>query len=128
LDRPFDPKNLSKARRLACQYRIILAPDEELGFIGYSLELPNVFADGPDPEACVTEVREALTGVIAFMLEEGRVPPEPASERRRTAQVNIRLTEEQKLLVEEMARRSGFRGIADYVRSIMLADLERRSA
>jgi uncharacterized protein (DUF1778 family) len=39
-----------------------------------------------------------------------------------TEQINVRLTPEEKLLLEEMARSKGFRGISDFVRSASLAN------
>src|SRR6266550_4297393 len=92
LDRPFDPGILDQARQLAFQYRLILEPHEELGFMGTSIEMPLVFGDGLTPDTCVQETREALVSAIATMLENGEVPPSPSTEELRTEQVNIRLT------------------------------------
>lgn len=128
IDRPFDAGILKRAREIVGRYRLILEEDPEVGFLGRSIELPGVMADGPTPEKCVKEVREALAGVVATMLEAGESPPIPASEERRTDQVNIRLTSEEKLLLEEAARRKGFRGVSDYVRTVTLQDLLRKSA
>ena len=69
------------------------------------------------------ENREILTTAVAYMLEVGEVPPAAASENKRTEQINIRLTVEEKLLLEERARSKGFRGISDFVRSASLAGL-----
>jgi uncharacterized protein (DUF1778 family) len=55
------------------------------------------------------------------MLEDGQVPPAPASEQKRTEQVNVRLTTEERLLLEEAAHNKGFRGISDFVRTTSLA-------
>ena len=65
--------------------------------------------------------REALAVAVATLLEAGDVPPPPASEGKRTEQVNVRLTPEEKLLLEEAARSRGFRGLGDFVRSSALA-------
>jgi uncharacterized protein (DUF1778 family) len=53
------------------------------------------------------------------MLERGQAPPAAAG--RRTEQVNIRLTPEEKLTLEEESERKGFRGLSDFVRAAALA-------
>ena len=123
LDRPFDPAILKRARQLASQYRLILEPDPDLGFMGSSLEMPNVWGDGRTPDRCVRQTREALISVIATMLERGEVPPAPVSQRRRQEQINIRVTAEEKLMLEEAARSKGFRGISDFIRSTSLSGI-----
>jgi predicted RNase H-like HicB family nuclease len=123
LSRPFDPKLLKQARDLAAQYRIILEPNEEVGFMGNSVELPNVWGDGKTPDECVSETREALTTVIATMLEVGEMPPMPTREELRDQQINIRVTAREKLVLEEAARNKGFRGISDFVRSTSLSSI-----
>jgi predicted RNase H-like HicB family nuclease len=120
VDRPFDPTLLKRAQSVAAQYRIILESDPDVGFIGHGLELPNVFADGPTPSDCVKAVREALAATVATMLEQGSRPPAPAREGLRQTQLNIRVSAEEKLVLEDAARRHGFRGVSDYVRSAAL--------
>ncbi len=122
LARPFDPVLLERARRIAASYYLILEPDDELGFIGHALELPTGFAHGSTPDKCVKATREGLTVAVATMLEMGQRPPAPASKGRRQAQINIRVNAEEKLILEESARRNGFRGVSDFVR---FAALER---
>jgi len=121
LDRPFDPAILQQAREIASQYRLILEPNDELGYMGTSIEMPLVWGDGKTPDECVRETREALVSAIATMLEKGETPPTPSNEELRTEQVNIRVTPKEKLLLEEAARSRGFRGISDFVRSATLA-------
>jgi hypothetical protein len=76
--------------------------------------------DGKTPDNCVQATRQALTTAVATLLESGQIPPSPASEHKRSEQINIRVTPEEKLLLEEAARSRGFRGIGDYVRSTTL--------
>ena len=123
LDRPFAPIVLKQARELANQYRLILEPNDELGFMGTSIEMPLVFGDGKTPDACVRQTREALVSAIATMIEKGEAPPAPSSEELRTEQVNIRLTPREKLLLEEAARSKGFRGVSDFVRTTTLTSV-----
>jgi predicted RNase H-like HicB family nuclease len=121
LDRAFDPALERRAREIAQRYRLVLEPDGDVGFIGRGLELPTVFADGPSADQCVRATREALTAAVATMLEMGLRPPAPAAKSARQAQVNVRLTAEEKLILEDSARRAGFRGISDFVRAAALS-------
>lgn len=119
IDRPFDPTVLRKARGIANSYQIILH-FEDGDYYGRGLEMPHVMNDGKTPDECVEKTRDILTTVIAYMLETGEVPPSPASENKRSEQVNIRVTPEEKLQLEEAARSKGFRGVSDFVRSASL--------
>ncbi len=121
-----DRELLKQASAIADQYRIILDPDEDCGYVGYPLELPGVFGDGKTADACVRSVREAATVLIAYYFEEGRTPPPPSTEVKRTQQINIRVTDEEKLRIEAAARRDGFRGISDFVRSASLTHTSQR--
>lgn len=123
VDRPFDPKVVKRAAQIASQYRIILEPNDDVGFMGSSIEMPNVWGDGKTPDACVRETREALTSVIATLLERDDTPPLPTREELRDQQVNVRVTAREKLILEEAARIKGFRGISDFVRSTTLSSL-----
>jgi uncharacterized protein (DUF1778 family) len=83
--------------------------------------MPTVFADGPTADQCVRATREALTAAVATMLEMGLRPPAPAAKGARQAQINVRLTAEEKLILEDSARRAGFRGVSDFVRAAALS-------
>jgi antitoxin HicB len=121
-----DPVLVQRARKIAEQYRIILEPDEDGGYVGHALELPGAIDGGATADDCVENVREALTLLIGFMFEEGQTPPPPMSDARRTEQVNVRLTSEEKLRIEAAAKRDGFRGISDFVRAAALASTVER--
>jgi len=123
---PFAPAIERRARELAKAYRLILEADGKGGFVGRALELPTVFDRGPSADECVRNTRTALTVAVGTMLELGQRPPAPCAQGVRQAQINIRLSAEEKLLLEESARRSGFRGVSDYVRSMVLAEAERQ--
>ena len=120
LDRAFASDVLRQARELASEYRIILEQEPELGFVGHALEMPGVMADGKTPTECVEQVREAAAGAVATMIEQGQMPPRPAGEKKRQAQLNLRVTDEEKLVLEEAASRRGFRGVSDFVRDAAL--------
>ncbi|SRR6266550_1375775 len=122
LDRPFSSEVLRRAKDIANSYQIVIqAEDGE--YYGRGLEMPYVMNNGKTPDECVKATREALTAAVAYLLESGKAPPPPASEQNRSEQINIRVTTEEKMLLEEAARSRGFRGISDYVRSASLSNL-----
>lgn len=79
--------------------------------------------DGATPDRCVKATRDILTTAIAYMLETGQAPPPAASEQKRTEQINVRVTAEEKLILEEAARGKGYRGLSDFVRSVSLQSM-----
>lgn len=119
-DKPFDSEIWEKARRIAAEYRILLEHDGNNGYVGSSVEFRTVLAEGATADECVESTKEALAVAVATMLEAGRRPPLPARERRRQVQVNIRLTCDERLMLEEAARRYGFTGVSDFVRCTAL--------
>lgn len=121
LDRPFDPPIVQEAARIAQKYRIILEQDEDCGYIGSSLEMPNVYGDGRTADRCVNNLREALTVAVAYLLESGQAPPAPADEQVRDKQINVRLTDTEQRRLREAAKARGYTDISDYVRSTTLA-------
>ena len=90
---------------------------EDGEYYGCGLEIPGAMNDGRTPDECMKNVREILTTAVAVLLEDGQTPPPPASDGKRTAQVNVRLTPGEKLLLEQSAARSGFDGVSDYLRA-----------
>jgi predicted RNase H-like HicB family nuclease len=116
-----DAKTRKQAAAIAGQYSIILRPHERLGFVAHAIEMPLVFADGHTERACLAAIRQALTAGVAVMILENETPPAPISENRRETQVNVRLTAEEKVLLEETAKRRGYRGLSDFVRAAALA-------
>ncbi len=116
---------LHRAKQIANNYSVILQPHERLGFTGRAVEMPTVFADGSTERKCVQAMREALMVAVAVMLQAGQVPPASMSEQRRQTQVNVRLTAEEKLLLEETAKRRGYRGLSDFLRAVAMAETRR---
>jgi predicted RNase H-like HicB family nuclease len=119
--RPFDAKLWKRAEEIASRYSVIVQPEAEVGFLGRGVEFPNAHGDGVTEEACIRDTREAMTLVTAYMLEEGQIPPSPASEEKRDEQVNVRLSKLEKLLLEEAARSRGYRGVSDFMRAATLS-------
>ena len=120
IDRPFDPAILRQARRIAEHYQVVLWR-EDGEWYGRGVELPLSMNDGKTAQACLANTRESFVTTIAVMLEQGKVPPPPASNNVRSEQMNIRLTAEEKLALEAVAKRRGFEGVSDFVRTTALA-------
>lgn len=119
----FDAKLWKQAAQIASGYRLIIEKEPEVGgYLGRSVEFPHVMADGPTIARCAAETLEAQTLAVATMLEKGERPPMSNRSDKRTAQINIRVTEEEKLRLEEASQRQGFRGISDYIRSAALKE------
>ncbi|MBM4024287.1 MAG: type II toxin-antitoxin system HicB family antitoxin [Planctomycetes bacterium] len=117
---PFRPSILPKARAIARDYKLTIERSERLGYIGSAVEMPTVFADGDTPEKCYQATQEALSVAVATMLESGQTPPQPAGFMKRTTQVNIRLTHEEKAMIASAAAKSGFKGLGDFIRTTVL--------
>ena len=121
IDRPFDPAILAEARRIVGEYKIILE-FEDGEWYGHGLELPHAYGDGKTPTAAVKDTREAMAAGVACLLEDGRKVPTPAREGNRSVQINIRVTPEEKAVLEARARAKGYKGLSDYIRATVLAD------
>jgi predicted RNase H-like HicB family nuclease len=121
LGRPFEKPVLAKARAIAEQYKIIVE-FEDGDWYGHGLEMPTVFGDGRTVQAAVADTREALVTAVAYMLEKRRKPPAPAREGNRSVQVNVRLTAEEKAILESRAKAKGFRGLSDFIRTSILTE------
>ena len=119
---PFSPRIWKEAGAWADRYHLVLEHSRPGRFYCRVLEMPTIFDHGRTPNEAVQNVRTSLTLAIATLLERGQRPPAPASAGRRTRQVNLRVTDDEKLLLEQAARRRGFRGISDFLRSVGLAE------
>ena len=117
---PFRPSVLEKAREIARGYKLTIEKSDGLGYIGSSVELPTVFADGGTPQMCYEATQQALGVAVAAMLEAGQTPPQPAAFMKRTTQVNVRLSHEEKTIIANAATRAGFKGLADFIRTTVL--------
>ena len=126
VDRPFAPAILRKARQIADRYQVVLSREAD-GWYGRGLELPLSMGDGRNPSECVKNTRAALAVTVAYLLEKGHQPPEPADDGERSEQVNLRLTRREKLLLEQTASRLGHSGVSDYLRASALGAAGRRA-
>lgn len=121
IDAPFDPEIMKAARQIAESYDIVLR-FEDGEWYGHALEYPEAMGDGKTEGGCVRATRQALTVGVATMLEAGQAPPAPARDGIRSAQVNVRLTPEEKAVLESKAKARGFRGLSDFIRTTALAE------
>ena len=119
LARSFTPDIWQQALAIAAEYQVIMSC-EQGHWYGRGLELSNVFGDGTTPSKCIDAIREALTACVAYLLEEHKTPPLPAHLGKRTQQVNVRLTSEERTLLEATAKRKGYQGLADFLRAMAL--------
>lgn len=122
IDRPFDADVLRRARKIAEQYRILIKREGN-EYFGYALELPGVMNDGKTPAACIDNTLDIITTAVAVMLEEGQIPPLPASDEQRDEQVNVRLSKLEKAMFEDTARSRGFRGLSDFMRAAAMSSV-----
>lgn len=120
LDKPFKDKDWEQARKTVSDYQIVIKKDDSQGYIGVSLEIPTVFAEGSTPSKCYDATQEALRVTVATMIECGTNPPHPFSPKKRTVQVNIRLNNEEKLQLAEASMSLGFKGLSDFIRNCAL--------
>jgi predicted RNase H-like HicB family nuclease len=111
--------NLARAKEIAQRYQIVIWL-EDGEYYGRGVELPLVFGDGETPQKCVSNTRKALEVAVASYLQDGQTPPSPATEGKRDQQVNIRLSSQERLLLETKARQAGASGISDYLRAVAL--------
>ena len=117
---PFRPTILQKAREIVRHYKLIIEKSDHLGYLGSSVEMPTVLADGATPDQCYRATQEALSVAVATMLEAGQTPPQSAGFMKRTTQVNVRLTPEEKALMASAAAKAGFKGLGDFIRATVL--------
>lgn len=117
--RPFARAHLSVAKRQASHFSIVIE-QEDGWWYGRSVELPGVMGDGRTPQAAMAATRDGVVTAIATMLERNDVPPTPSRLGARTEQVNVRISAEERLRIESLARQGGFKGMGDYMRSMAL--------
>jgi len=71
-DRPFERALWKRAERIAAQYEIVIW-FEDSEWYGRGLELTLTMSDGPTPDQCVANVREAMALTVASMLEDEKI-------------------------------------------------------
>ena len=117
---PFDKGVLNAAHRIVEAYDIVLRREDDEWY-GHALEYPEAMGDGKTPTACIKATQKALVAAVATMIEAGETPPAPARQGVRNEQVNVRLTHEEKAVLETSAKQKGFRGLSDFIRAGAMA-------
>lgn len=120
LSSPFDEEIWKRALKAIGGYSLIIQKHEKLGYVGTSLEMPTVFADAHTRTKCLDATVEALRVSAATMLECGKNPPKTFSPKKRNLQVNIRLNNQEKLLLSKASSDLGFKGLSDFIRTSAL--------
>jgi hypothetical protein len=123
VDTQRDPELIRQAHSITDEYRIILDEVSPGRFVGTASEMPRITGEGGTPDECVAETRRLLAGAAAIMLKAGQNPPRSAKARSRGEQLNVRLTAQEKLLLEDAAQSLGFRSVSDLVRTRALQGL-----
>jgi predicted RNase H-like HicB family nuclease len=116
------PRFIERAKPIAQTYQLVIW-FEDGEYYGRGVELPYAFGEGATIEECAKKTRDAFVTAIAGYLQEGRMPPAAAQEGKRDQQLNIRLSSQERLLLETKARQSGAMGISEYVRAVALKGL-----
>jgi predicted RNase H-like HicB family nuclease len=126
----FDEKLLAKAREIVLGYSLIIERMSPGSFVGRSIELPGTIGHGSTYQECADSTLRTQSFEICTLLERDEPLPEPANSRRRTVQLNLRISPHEKLVMEEAATTRGFRSISDFVREAALeaSGRPRRSA
>ena len=119
--KPIEKHILAAAERIVDDYDIVLRR-EDGEWVGHALEYPEAIGSGKTVQECMDETRQCLIIGVASMLNAGETPPIAARQNVRSEQVNLRLTPEEKALLESRSRAKGFRGVADYMRTAVLAE------
>ena len=118
---PFDADIQAAAEKIVDAYDIVMRREDD-HWVGHALEYPEAIGVGKTIQECIAQTRESLIAGVGTMLEMGNTPPIAARQNVRSEQVNLRLTPEEKALIESRSRAKGFRGVADYVRTAILAE------
>jgi predicted RNase H-like HicB family nuclease len=116
------PAFIARARPIAEKYQMIIWK-EDGEYYGRGVELPYSFGDGKTVDQCAKDTREAFVVTVASMLQDGELPPAPATEGKRDQQINIRVSSVEKVMLESRARESGAAGISEYVRAVALSKI-----
>jgi predicted RNase H-like HicB family nuclease len=118
-EQKLDRRYLKQAIPIAEQYQLVIW-FEDGEYYGRGVELPYAFGDGKTIEQCAANTRDAFVTAIAGYLQDGRTPPAPAREGKRDQQINVRLSSQERLLLEAKAQQAGTTGLSEYIRTVAL--------
>lgn len=103
-------------------YTVLLEPQEQGGYRARTLELPFVVGFGDNVASSLDELYTSLEFTVTALAREGVEPPVPASRGLRSEQVNVKLTHREKAMITDAAKRSGFRSMSDFLRSLAMRE------
>jgi predicted RNase H-like HicB family nuclease len=118
-DKKLDRRYVEQAIPIAEQYQLVIW-FEDGEYFGRGVELPYAFGDGKTIEQCAANTRDAFITAVAGYLQDGRTPPAPAREGKRDQQINVRLSSQERLLLEAKAQQAGTTGLSEYIRAVAL--------
>lgn len=118
------PDVQARAGEIVATYRLSLVPEPQGGgFVGSSLDLPTILGHGQTAEECLADTRRALLAAVVHMIEQGDRPPERS---HRIAQINIRVTPDEKETLTEGARNLRYHSVSDFLRQLGLDHIANR--
>jgi predicted RNase H-like HicB family nuclease len=123
IDPKRDAELLARAEAATRDYRMVLDAVEGGGYVGSVAEMPGVIGEGPTADECVRSTRHALLGAAALLLKAGHSPPPSLRGRsrqgrvRREDQLNLRVSADEKQMLERAAQKHGFRSVSEFVRT-----------
>ena len=127
-----------RAARLAARpYAFSLTEGDDGVYTVQVLELPGAISEGDTPGEALANGRDALTGVIAAMLERGQEIPEPLETREFSGTTQLRMPPSLHAHAVTLARRDNVSlnrflttAVAHYIgyRSAVTAPVEREEA
>lgn len=119
LDQPFSATVWRRATEVAGKYGMLVGASDNR-FFAKCVEMPGIVVFGKTAEDAIEALHEPLTIAIASLLEADRKVPAPMVEGKRESQVNVKLTAEERVVVEAAAKREGFTGLSDFFRHAAL--------
>ena len=115
-----DEALIREARVRALEFNIVVSQRDSGKYVGFAREFPRHFGIGGSVEECFHKTRDAIVGAVALSMKLGEPIPEPVRDLRRHEQVNIRLTIEEKAMLQAAADADGARSLSDFVRELCL--------
>ncbi|MDX2148216.1 MAG: DUF1778 domain-containing protein [Planctomycetota bacterium] len=107
----------ARAKELVSQYNFEFKLRGDT-FIGFTRELPGVTGLGKSFEQCRDATMEAQVATVAALLRKGLAVPEAGENK--SEQLNLRLTREDKDVLQLAAGKGGYRSVSEFVRKAAL--------
>ncbi len=107
----------------AHRYQLVIKPakDDSGSYVGFAMELRNVIGHGATHKECQENTLNAIVDAVVQIQENDGIPPQPAAERR-VFQVNVRLTSNERTVLEQAAIANKIT-LSEYIRNVVLAEV-----